>query len=143
MAMTRYGMMSLLLLCACGQQPGQSAQRETASESAAAPKEAPAAALPDYLPDYPNSTPVEVPNLGAPGTDTRSGNASARETDATPDEVATFYRARFAEAGVPVRADTMTPSGGLMSVGRDGEIGAMLTISSLSGKTRITVITRR
>ena len=85
-------------------------------------------------------TRIEVPNLGVAGTDSRSGNSVAMETDATPLQVADFYRARFAAAGVPVRADTANAQGGLISVGRDGERGTMLTISSVGGRTRIGVI---
>jgi len=139
--MTRFGLAAMLLLCACGQQPGQDAER-TGPDRAGAAGTGPAASRPDYLPDYPNSTPVEIANLGPPGTDSRSGNAVARETDASPLEVAQFYRARFAEAGVPVRADTATANGGLISVGRDGEVGAMLTISRIGDKTRIAIIRR-
>ena len=62
------------------------------------------------------------------------------ETDATPAQVADFYRARFAAAGVPVRADTAGAQGGLISVARDGERGAMLTIGKVGGRTRIAVI---
>jgi hypothetical protein len=138
--MTRFGLISVLLLCACGQQGGQGAQGEASAEPNANHAGGRTAALPDYLPDYPNSTRVEVPNLGAPGTDSRSGNAIAMETDATPAEVAQFYRARFAEAGVPIRMDTANAEGGLISVARDGERGAMLTISRVGGKTRIGVI---
>ena len=138
--MTRLGMTGLLLLCACGQQADQQAPSEAPSEAGPAAAEAPSAALPDYLPDYPGSTRVEVPNLGVAGTDSRSGNAIAMETTDSPTRVAEFYRARFAEAGVPVRADTITETGGLMSVARDGEKGAMLTISRIGDKTRIAVI---
>lgn len=139
--MTRFTLPVVLFLCACGQQAGQAPQRQPApqAESGAA-GERTAAALPDYLPDYPNSTRVEVPNLGAPGTDSRSGNAIAMETSDSPDQVAQFYRARFAAAGVPVRADTANAQGGLISVGRDGERGAMLTISRIGDRTRIGVI---
>jgi hypothetical protein len=138
--MTRPGLICLLLLSACGQQPEQETRGETPSGPGAAEAEAPRVTLPDYLPDYPGSTRVEVPNLGVAGTDSRSGNAVAMETTASPTQVADFYRARFAEAGVPVRMDTTTKDGGLMAVGRDGERGAMLTISRISDKTRIGVI---
>jgi len=137
--MTRYGLIGVVLLCACGQQPGQNAQKGTAEGPGPAPREARTAALPDYLADYPNSMRVEIPNLGAPGTDSRSGNSIAMETDATPVEVVQYYRSRFAAAGVPVRVDRTSSQGGLLSVGRDGEVGAMLTISRNRGKTRITV----
>ena len=138
--MTRLGMTGLLLLCACGQQPEEQTRSEVPSEAGAAEAKAPSAALPDYLPDYPGSTRVEVPNLGVAGTDSRSGNAIAMETIASPTQVAEFYRARFAEAGVPVRMDSTTATGGLMAIGRDGEKGAMLTISRIGDKTRIAVI---
>ncbi len=95
------------------------------------------------VPDFPGSTPLEVPNLGAPGTDSRSGNATLRETNATPDQVASFYRDHFQKAGIPVRADSATSRGGLISVARDGEKGAMLTITPVGGKTRIGVIMAR
>ncbi len=139
--MTRVGYMGLVLLCACGQPAEQGAQRETSPEPGAAAGSAGAAALPDYLPDYPNSRRVEIPNLGAPGTDSRSGNAVAMETDASPVEVAAYYRARLAEAGVPVRVDNMDAQGGVMGVGRDGERGAMLTITRIGDRTRIAVVT--
>lgn len=138
--MTRWAMTSALLLCACGQQSEQAAQGGARVESGIPAGQAATAALPDYLPDYPNATRVEIPNRGVAGTDSRSGNAIAMETDATPAQVAEYYRARFAEAGVPVRRDTTDAQGGLMAVGRDGELGAMLTISSVGGKTRIGVI---
>jgi hypothetical protein len=140
--MTRFGLLGVLLLCACGQQSGGGTQDEPNAQRGAIPGEAGNAALPDYLPDYPNSTRIEVPNLGAPGTDSRSGNAIAMETDASPAEVAQYYRARFAEAEVPVRADTVQANGGLLAVGRDGEQGAMLTISRIGAKTRIAIIRR-
>ena len=138
--MTRFALPVVLLLCACGQQAGQDAQREVSPDPKPAAARESAAALPDYLPDYPNSRRVEVTNLGVAGTDSRSGNAIAMETDDSPDEVAQFYRARFAAAGVPVRADTANAQGGLISVARDGERGAMLTISRIGDKTRIGVI---
>jgi hypothetical protein len=138
--MVRFGLMGLLLLSACGRPAEQDARSGTPAQPGA--EATAASARPDYLPDYPGSTPVEIPNLGAPGTDSRSGNAVARETDATPAEVAAFYRARFAAAGVPLRADSMTGSGGLLAVGRDGEMGAMLTITQSGGRTRVTIIRR-
>ena len=60
------------------------------------------------------------------------------ETDATPVEVVQYYRSHFAAADVSVRVDTTSSQGGLLSVGRDGEVGAMLTISR-NRTTRITV----
>jgi hypothetical protein len=133
-------MIGLLLLAGCGQQAEQETRSETPSGPGAKEAEVPSVALPDYLPDYPGSNRVEVPNMSVDGTDSRSGNAVAMETIASPQQVADFYRARFAEAGVPVRMDTTTKDGGLMAVGRDGEQGAMLTISRISDKTRIGVI---
>jgi hypothetical protein len=139
--MMRIGLLSALLLCACGQEAGRAGQNES-PPTAGSPKQG-AAALPDYLPDYPGSTRVEVANLGVAGTDSRSGNAVAMETADTPLQVAQFYRTRFAEQGVPVRVDTVNEQGGLLSVGRDGERGAMLTISSRPGGTRIAIIRGR
>lgn len=141
--MTRTGLIGLFLLSACGQQAGGDAQGDQPVPPKASAAEAGSAVLPDYLPDYPGSTRVEVPNLGIAGTDSRSGNAVAMETDAMPAEVADFYRARFAEASVPLRADTVQPNGGLLAVGRDGEQGAMLTITRIGEKTRIAIIRRR
>ncbi len=140
--MIRFGWLGLLLLGACGPQAEPTGQAEP-SAPAADSGTAGTASLPDYLPDYPNSRRVEVPNLGAPGTDSRSGNAVAMETDDTPEEVAQFYRERLAAAGVPVRVDSVGPQGGVMGVGRDGERGAMLTISRIGDRTRIAVISRQ
>lgn len=142
--MTRFGLTIVLLLSACGQPAGEAPQSEGPSPTDVAAKGGATKdggrALPDYLPDYPGSTRVEVPNLGAPGTDSRSGNAIAMETDASPAQVAQYYRARFAEAGVRVWRDTANEQGGLISVGREGERGAMITISNVAGKTRIGVV---
>ena len=138
--MRRSLILTATVLCACGQQDasnGMGAPSPGAGQQANAARSDAAAAL---VPDFPSSTPIEVPNLGAPGTDSRSGNATARETDASPDEVAQFYREHFQRAGIPVRADTATATGGLISVARDGERGAMLTISRIGDKTRIAVI---
>jgi hypothetical protein len=66
---------------------------------------------------------VEIPNLGAPGTDSRS------------------YREHFRTMAIPVRGDTANAQGGLISVARDGERGAMVTISRIGDKTRIAVMT--
>ncbi|HEY5724029.1 MAG TPA: hypothetical protein VIT45_17090 [Allosphingosinicella sp.] len=138
--MTRLGLMSLLLLCACGQQAGQETRDETPSGTGGAAAEAPVAALPDYLPDYPGSKRVEIHDMGVAGPNSPSRKNVAMETSASPEQVANFYRARFAEAEVPVRMDTTTKDGGLMAVGRDGERGAMLTISRIGDKTRIAVV---
>ena len=131
-----------LLMCACGQQeasnvagagPSGDAQASAASSAGAA----------SLVPDYPGSVSVEVPNLGVPGTDSRSGNSTMRETSATPDQIASFYREHFQREGIPIRADTANSECGLISVARDGERGAMLTISKVGGKTRIGVIKAR
>lgn len=81
--------------------------------------------------------------MGVAGTDSRSGNAAASETDDSPEQVALFYRERFAAAGVPVRVDTLNATGGVMGIGRDGGQGAMLTITRPGARTRITVVQRR
>ena len=138
--MRRLCVMTVLLLCGCGQQGasnGQGAGASNPSQSASAPSGA-AASL---VPPFPGSTPVEVPNLGVPGTDSRSGNATAMETSADPEQVAAFYREHFRAAGIPIRADTANAQGGLLSVARDGERGAMITISRIGDRTRIAVIT--
>ena len=62
------------------------------------------------------------------------------ETADSPADVFAFYRARLTAAGVPIRADNVTGAGGLLSAGRDGEIGVMLTVSRIGDRTRITVI---
>lgn len=136
--MMRIGLLTALLLCGCGQEVGRGGQNE--SSPAAGSAEQRAAAQSDDVPDYPGSTRVEVPNLGVSGTDSRSGNAIAMETTDTPEQVAQYYRAHFAEQGIPVRVDTTNAQGGLMSAGRDGGRGVMLTISSRDGKTRIGVV---
>ena len=141
--MRRSFFLTATVLCACGQQElsnGAGGPSSGAGQQANAARSDAAAVL---VPDFPGSTPIEVPNLGAPDTDSRSGNATARETDASPDEVARFYREHFQRAGIPVRADTATGAGGLISVARDGERGAMLTISRIGDKTRIAVIRGR
>ncbi|MET1112867.1 MAG: hypothetical protein ABWX67_15215 [Allosphingosinicella sp.] len=136
--MKRSTMLGALLLCACGQSgaPDESAPADVAR----APGAGTQAARADLVPDFPGATPVEIPNLGAPGTDSRSGNATASETGASPDEVAAFYREHFRKAGIPIRADTAGATGGLISVARDGERGAMVTISRIGAKTRIAVV---
>jgi hypothetical protein len=135
--------MAIIMSCvlsACG---GQEASNQTAVDRPTVEQEAapagPASAS-SLVPDYPGSSRIEVPNLGVPGTDSRSGNSTMRETDAAPDKVASYYREHFHKAGIPIRADTATASGGLISVARDGERGAMLTISKVGAKTRIGVI---
>lgn len=129
-------MLAAILLGACGQDsaPTDAPSADVAQGPSAGPRA-------DLVPDFPGSTPVEIANLGAPGTDSRSGNSSARETDAGPDQVAAFYREHFRKAGIPVRADTANARGGLISVARDGERGAMVTISRIGDKTRIAVMT--
>ena len=130
--------LSALLLGSCGPQADTQAGPSAVNDDAAAVQADVTAAL---VPSFPNSTPVDVPNLGLPGSDSRSGNTIAMETDATPAQVAEFYRDYFRRAGTPIRADTASDQGGLISVARDGELGAMLTISSAADKTRITVTT--
>jgi hypothetical protein len=138
-AMKQSMMLGALLLCACGQDgvPNENAATEAGPGSSAGAQ----AARADLVPDFPGSTPVEIPNFGAPGTDSRSGNSMASETDASPDQVAAFYRDHFRKSGIPVRHDTANATGGLISVARDGERGAMVTISRIGGKTRIAVMT--
>jgi hypothetical protein len=135
--MRRSYVLAVLLLCGCGRQGapnGDGAAPSGLDRQASAP----AASL---VPPFPGSTPVEIPNLGAPGTDSRSGNAIAMETSADPEQVAAYYREHFRAAGIPVRADTANAQGGLISVARDGERGAMITISRIGDRTRIAVIT--
>lgn len=137
--MKRSTMLGAMLLCACGQSgaPNGEAPKDIDRGSSAGVQ----AARADLVPDFPGSTSVEIANLGVPGTDSRSGNATARETSASPDQVATFYREHFRKSGIPVRADTANAQGGLISVARDGERGAMVTISRIGDKTRIAVMT--
>ena len=137
--MARLVLLGALLLCGCGQEAGRGGQGDAASAPGVAVEQKAASAVQDLVPDYPGSTRVEVPYLGA-GPDRRTGNAIAMETGDTPGQVAQYYRAHFAEQGIPVRADTANAQGGLISVARDGERGAMITISSVAGRTRIGVI---
>jgi hypothetical protein len=136
--MKRCWILPVLLLGACGGEPAAEPQGETPAQTAAT-----AGAPAELVPAYPGAVAVEVPNLGAPGTDSRSGNATASETGDSVEQVAQFYRERFAAAGMPIRADSVTATGGVMGIGRDGEQGAMITITGLGGKTRIAVIQRR
>lgn len=131
-----------LLLGACGTEPAADPQGEAAAEVSEAAA-APVAAATELVPPYPGAVAVEVPNLGAPGTDSRTGNASASETDDSVETVAQFYRERFAAAGMPIRVDVVTATGGTMGIGRDGEQGAMITLSRIGAKTRIALIQRR
>jgi hypothetical protein len=135
MTMKRCLIMPLLVLAACGSEPAAQAPTEEGF--------LPEVAAAELVPPYPGAVAVEVPNLGAPGTDTRSGNATASETSDSPEQVAAFYRERFAASGMPIRADSMGPTGGLMGIGRDGEQGAMLTVSRIGERTRIAVVQRR
>jgi hypothetical protein len=137
--MKRFWILPLLLVGACGEEPAAKPQGEAEAARAAAP----AAAADEMVPAYPGAVPVEVPNLGVAGTDSRSGNARASETDDSPEQVAAFYRERFAAAGMPIRVDAMRPTGGMMGIGRDGEQGAMLTITRPGARTRITVLRKR
>ena len=141
--MRRYFFLGALLLSACGQQEGSNVAVVGASDSERLASPASPARASSLVPDYPGSVSIEVPNLGLPGTDSRSGNATMHETDSTPDQVASFYREHFQREGIPIRADTANAAGGLISVARDGERGAMLTISKVGGKTRIGVIVAR
>ena len=134
MTMKSLLVVSAALLVSCGP---NAAPATTETDPAAS-----AEAAADLVPTFPGSTSVEVPNLGAPGTDSRSGNTIAMETDATPGEVATFYRDHFKQADIPIRADTANEQGGLISVARDGAPGAMISISRIGDKTRITVTSR-
>jgi hypothetical protein len=137
--MKRSTMLGVLLLCACGQSGAPDGSASTDVDRSSSP--AAQAARTDLMPDFPGSTPVAIPNLGVPGTDSRSGNSTASETNASPDQVATFYREHFRKAGIPVRADTADAKGGLISVARDGERGAMVTINRIGARTRIAVMT--
>lgn len=137
--MTRYVLFGALLLCGCGQEAGKGGQGEAASTPGTAVEQAAATAQSNDVPDYPGSTRVDVPYLGA-GPDRRVGNAIAMETADTPEQVAQYYRAHFAEQGIPVRVDTANAQGGLISAGRDGGRGVMLTINLRDGKTRIGVM---
>lgn len=137
--MKRSTMLGAMLLYACGQSgaPNGGASTDVDRDSSAGVQ----AARANLVPDFPGSKAVEIANLGAPGTDSRSGNSTARETAASPDHVAAFYREHFLKEGIPVRADTANAQGGLISVARDGERGAMVTINRIGDKTRIAVMT--
>ena len=137
--MKRCWILPVLLLGACGGEPADAPQGEADAAAAAAP----ATIATVLVPAYPGAVAVEVPNLATDGTDTRSGNATASETDDDMETVARFYRERFAADGMPIRADTVTATGGLMAIGRDGERGAMITFTQPAGRTRITVVQRR
>ena len=133
--MKGWWILPLLLPGACGEEPAAAPRGETAA--------VPVAAAGELVPPYPGAVAVEVPNLGPAGTDSRSGNARASETGDSPAQVASFYRERFAAAGMPVRVDRMDSAGGVMAIGRDGGQGAMLTITRPAARTRITVVQRR
>jgi hypothetical protein len=136
--MKRCWIMPVLLLAACGEEPPANQPGRTSAERAAA------RLVSDRLvPAYPGAVAVEVPNLAVDGTDTRSGNATASETGDSVARVAQFYRERFAADGMPIRVDSVTETGGAMGIGRDGEQGAMITITRPAGRTRITVLQRR
>ena len=137
--MKRSTMLGAILLSACGQGGAPDGDASTDIDRGSGARMQ--AARADLVPDFPGSTPVEIANLGAAGTDSRSGNSTARETDASPDQDATIYREHFRKSGIPVRADTANAQGGLISVARDGERGAMLTINRIGDKTRIAVMT--
>lgn len=141
--MTRFGLMGVLLLCACGQPSGESAQRETPSETAVAPGKAPARRASGLFARLSEFLARRGSQSGRPGHRhpleqcRRAGNRR-HAGGGRP-----FLSRPLCRSGVPVRADTMTPTGGIISVGRDGEVGAMLTITGRGGKTRITVIRAR
>jgi len=139
--MKRCSILPLLLLAACSEEPAAEAPSEAVAEASEA--SAPTAAAGELVPAYPGAVAVEVANLGAPGTDSRSGNATASETDDSVEQVAQFYRERFAASGMPIRAASVTATGGTIGIGRDGEQGAMITLSRIGAKTRIMVIQRR
>ncbi len=137
--MKRCWILPVLLLGACGEEPAADQPGRTAAETAARQLEGRA----DLVPAYPGAVAVEVPNLAVDGTDTRSGNATASETDDDPETVARFYRERFAAEATPIRVDSLGPTGGAMGIGRDGEQGAMITVSRIGERTRIAVLQRR
>ena len=141
--MRRAAIITACLLSACGPQEASNQAAPAGPDIEQPAGGSGAGATAALVPDYPGSTAIEVPNLGLPGTDSRSGNATMRETDATPEQVASFYRDHFNKAGIPIRADTAGATGGLISVARDGERGAMLTISKVGARTRIGVIAAR
>jgi hypothetical protein len=62
------------------------------------------------------------------------------ETPDSPANVFAFYRARLTAAGIPIRADTASDTGGLLSAGRDGDTGVMLAVSRIGDRTRVTII---
>ena len=134
--MARTAVLIAFALAGCSQQqPG--ARNEAGARPSATVTAAAGPALPDYLPAYPGASPAEVPSLGGHRP---SGNAVAMETTDSPDAVLAFYRARITGAGIPIRAYNVTEGGGLLSAGRDGEVGVMLTVSRIGSRTRITVI---
>lgn len=137
--MRRLAVLGALALAACGSSPPDSAPSETGQVAGGAA----AATAQSQVPDYPGSTQVEIANFGVAGKDSRSGNNIAMETEATPTQVAEFYRKWFADNGIPIRADTLTETGGLLTGARDGEKGAMLTVSTIGGKTRIAIVRAR
>ena len=139
--MKRCLIVPVLLLAACSAEPAAEPHGEATAE--AGPAAAPDAVPAELVPAYPGAVAAEVPNLGAPGTDSRSGNATATETGDSVETVAQFYRERFAAAGMPIHVDAVTPTGGTMAIGRDGEQGAMITLTRPGAKTRITVVQRR
>lgn len=137
--MKRLVVLTALALAACGSPAPDAAPSETGQ--GAAPSVVGAAQ--SAVPDYPGSARVEIANFGVAGKDSRSGNNIAMETDATPTEVAGFYRKWFADNDIPIRADTLTATGGLLTGARDGEKGAMITVSAIGGKTRIAIVRAR
>jgi len=134
---------ALLALSACGGPASETERGNAAGAAASGAAPVTATAAGDLIPAYPGAVAVEVPNLGVAGTDSRSGNARASETDDSIETVARYYRERFAAAGIPIRVDSVTATGGVMGIGRDGEQGALLTITRPGARTRITAVQRR
>ena len=121
-------LLDLARAAARGVRRGAGGRPQGEAAAKAGPAAAPVAAAAELVPAYPGAVAVEVPNLGAAGTDSRSGNATASETGDSVEQVAQFYRERFAAAGMPIRVDSVTATGGTMGIGRDGEQGAMITL---------------
>jgi hypothetical protein len=132
--MVRTGLLMAFALAGCSQAPPAPRNEAGAEPPATATTAQP---LPHYLPAYPGATPVEVPSLGGHRP---SGNAVAMETPDSAADVFAFYRARLTAAGIPIRADTASDRGGLLSAGRDGDAGVMLSVSRIGNRTRITII---
>ena len=132
--MRRCWTISLLLLAACGEDTVAEPQAGEAAAAAATP----VAEGGNVAPPYPGATPVEMPGTapGEPG----AGSLRVSETDDSPAKVASFYRERFAAAGMPLRANTAGPDGGILSVGAGDGLDAQVTIIRTPTRTRIIVI---